>query len=93
MDNELKRKERELERLSVEEEIGSKKQSIAEKKALEKAAKKKYGRNWKKVLGVATSIKPNQEVIQDLYSMGGGSDLRDLNDPSKGFGRGRSRYR
>lgn len=72
----LEGRERELELLSVEDEIADKRRAIAEKKALEKEAKRRYGRNWRKIIG---SIKPNPEAIQTLYSQN--PELRDLNRP------------
>ncbi len=87
MDEKLKGMERTLERLKVEDEIVSEDLSIAQKKAAIREAKSKYGRDWKKILGFAKGIRPNMEAVQTLYGMGVGSDLRDLNDPRKGFRR------
>lgn len=75
-------KERELDKLTIEDEIMDKRVSIAQKKAIEKEAKAKYGRDWRKILGYVRALKPNMEVIHDLYGMGLGH-LRDLSDPRK----------
>lgn len=81
MDNEVREKERELDKMSLEDEMTSKELSIAQKKALIREAKAKYGHDWKKVLGmVGKSIHVNSENMQTLYSQGLG-DLRDLSDP------------
>lgn len=70
-------KEKKLEELALDEEISTKKMSIAQKKAVEREAEKKYGRDWRSILGIAyKSIKPNKEVMQDMYAAGLG-DLRD----------------
>jgi hypothetical protein len=84
MDTEIRDKERKLEHLKVDNEIEKEKVDIAQKKALEAEAREKYGSNWKKVLGWAKGLKPDQEKVSDLYSMGvGGEELRSLNDPRK----------
>lgn len=87
MDEKLKEMERTLEKRKVEDEIVTEDLSIAQKKAAIKEAKSRYGRDWKKILGFAKGIKPDMEVVHTLYGMGMGSDLRDLNDPRKGFRR------
>lgn len=81
MEEDVKGKERELEKLSVEDDIQTRRVSISQKKALVREAKRKYGRDWKKILGGAfKAVRPNQETIQDMYSMGiGGDELRDMN--------------
>ena len=88
MDDKLKSKEKKLSLLETESEIVSKEAEIAQKKALEAEAKAKYGKGWRKILGVVKSIKPDREVIMDLYGLGAGdTTLRDLNDPRKFGGR------
>lgn len=91
MDDAIKNKERQLEKLEVDDELATKRLSISQKKAMEREAKQKYGRDWKKILGGALkSIRPNQERVQDLYSMGiGGEELRNMNRPDR-IGRGRN---
>jgi len=82
----IRDKEEELSELEVDFEIAKKKSDIAEKKALEHEMKKKYGRDWKKILGWAKGIKPNKEVIEDLYMAGGdsgSSSMRDMSRPGK----------
>ena len=82
----IKEKEKQLAELEVEEEIASKRAEIAEKKALEHDMKKKYGRDWRKLFGgFRKAIRPNKEVIEDLYCMGGDNQrrLRDMSRPDK----------
>lgn len=66
--NKKGKKERELELLELDDQIASKKYSIAEKKRMEKEARRQYGRNWRKVLGVIGDIRVNPTAIQTLYS-------------------------
>lgn len=47
--------ERKLERLRVQDEAASHELSIAEKRALIKEAKRRYGTNWRSVVGKLTS--------------------------------------
>jgi len=69
MDAELKRKERILARLEVDDDIADRKRSIAEKKALEAQAKKTYGKDWKQILyGAMKNMKPNADTIHTLYA-------------------------
>lgn len=90
MDEALRDKDRKLERLKIENEIEGERVSIAQKKALEREARQKYGRDWKKILGIVRSIKINPEALQTLHSMGvSGEELRDLSRP----GGKRSRYK
>ena len=82
----IRDKEEELSELEVDLEIAKKKADIAERKALEHEMKKKYGRDWKKILGWAKGIKPNKEVIEDLYIAGGksgGNSMRDMSRPDR----------
>ena len=69
-----------LEELKVEDEVKDRELSIAQKKALIKEAKKMYGPNWKKILGIAGNIRVNSEALHSLYSVGN-SELRDMNNP------------
>ena len=71
----LKEKEKELEKVKIEDEIEGYKASRAKKKAIEKKMKKEYGRDWKKVLGFAGNLL-DPETKQSLYSVNPG--LRDL---------------
>jgi len=73
----VREKEEELELLDLDDKIADKRVGLAEKKAIVKEAKKKYGRDWKKVLG---SLKPNQEAIQTLYAAD--PNLRELTRPN-----------
>ena len=82
MDEELENKERKLSLLETEGEVVSKEAEIAEKKAIIAEAKKRYGRDWKKVLfGAAKYLKIDKETMQTLHGMGVDSGLRDLSDP------------
>lgn len=78
--SDIKDKERRLAELEVDDEIESKKVSIAQKKAQEAEARKVYGRDWKKILGVVKSLKPDMETVHTLYGQGIGH-LRKYNDP------------
>ena len=64
--------EKKLDRLTVEDEIASHEMSIAQKKAIEKEAKAKYGRNWRKSL----RIKVSDDTQHEMAVMG--SELRGL---------------
>jgi hypothetical protein len=77
--DELDKKEEQLEHLQIDDEIASRRVSIAEKKAIERDAKRRYGKDWKKILGIARAFRPNREVMQDLYGVGSGmEDLKGL---------------
>jgi len=86
----FKEKEEKLEKLRLENEVADEEVSLAQKKAAIRAAKKQYGPDFKKVLGILKSVKVNSEALQDLHSMGvSGEKLRELTDPFKGsFKRG-----
>lgn len=86
MDEQLKDRERSIEKLKLLNEEEDQKLSLAQKKALEHEARKKYGRDWKKILGYVKALKPDPEVIHDLYGVGLGH-LRDLNDPRRWSGK------
>lgn len=82
----IRNKEEELAELDVDLEIAGKRADIAEKKALEHEMKKKYGRDWKKIIGWAKGLRPNKEVIEDLYIAGGSSStnsMRNMSRPDK----------
>ena len=79
----IKEKEIELDELEVDLEIASRKSEIAEKKAAEHEMKKKYGKDWKKILGWAKGLKPNKEAIEDLYIPGGKSSTSSMRDMSR----------
>lgn len=82
MDGDLETRERELEHLRVQAEIEDTKARIEEKKAYERQMKKVEGKDWKKMFGSAMkSVRPNQEAIQDMYSIN--PALRDLNRPGR----------
>ena len=78
----FKEKEESIENLKLENEEASERVSLEQKKAAIKEAKRKYGRDWKKVLGIFKHIKVDKETMMDLHSMGiGGEELRNLNRP------------
>jgi len=70
--------DKELEKLEVEDELESHRMSIAEKKAISREMKKKYGRDWRKILGV---IKINPGTLQSLYAIN--PELRDQLRPTR----------
>jgi len=67
-DSIFSKKEKELELAKLEDETAGVKASIAQRKALEREAKKTEGKDWKKVLGLVGKIKPDMETIHTLYS-------------------------
>ena len=79
----IRNKEEELSELEVDYEIAKKRSDIAEKRALEHEMKSKYGRDWKKIIGWAKGLRPNKEVIEDLYIMGGKSSTDSLRNMSR----------
>lgn len=83
--SDLESKERELEGLKLEKEMAGERSEIATRKALERDAKARHGRDWRKIIGAVGSLKPNQEAIQSLYAAGG--DLKELNKPPRGIRR------
>ena len=87
--SEFGEKEEKIEKMKLSNEEADQELSLAEKKAAIRAAKKSYGRDWKKVLGIFKHIKVDRETMMDLHSMGvGGAELRELSKP-----RGLRRYR
>jgi len=82
MDSKLKAKEKQLELVKVENEIETARAEIAQKKALESEMKKKYGTDWRKIIGyVGKSFGTNQEKAHSLYSVD--TSLRDLAIPRR----------
>ena len=79
MDKELSEKERQLEIVKLDSEIEQHRLSIEEKRALERAMRKQEGRNWRKILGVVKGMRPNPEVVHDLYTIN--PALRELAKP------------
>ena len=80
--SEFGEKEENIEKMKLSNEELDQELSLAEKKAAIRAAKKSYGRDWKKVLGIFKHIKVDRETMMDLHSMGiGGEELRNLNRP------------
>ena len=76
----LKEKEKQLELEKVEDEIQGYRTSRAEKKAMEKKMRAEYGRDWKKILGMAGKLM-DSETKQSLYSIN--PQLRELTRPGK----------
>lgn len=82
MGDDFKEQERRLESLKLQNEVADERVSLAQKKALEREARQKYGRNWKRILGVVKSLKVDSETMQDLHGMGiDSAELRDLSKP------------
>jgi len=81
VDKTIKNKERELEIKKIDSEIAQERATTEERRALEREAKQKYGKDWRKILGML-KIKTDQETIQDLY-VGGLGHLRELNNPRR----------
>ena len=79
--SDLGKREEELAKLEVQDEIEDRKVSISQKKALEREARQKYGRNWKSILGLTKHLKVDEELIHTMYGCGLG-DLRELSKPS-----------
>lgn len=77
--DEIRSKELKLDSLELEEEIQKKRTSIAEAKRLEKACKREYGSNWRKILGVFGKL-TDSETRHTLYGIN--PNLRDLNRPN-----------
>jgi len=81
----IRGKERELEELKLENEVESERVSLAQKRALEREARQKYGRDWKKIIGGAVKhLRIDKDNLQTLHSLGvGGERLKELSNPSK----------
>ena len=79
MDKDIKDKERVLERLKLDDEIETQKMSISQKKAVEAQMRKTHGRDWKKLLNIGSLVRPNMEVVHDLYSVN--PELKELSRP------------
>jgi len=65
--------ERKLDRLTVEDDIASHEMSIAQKRAVAREMKRKYGRDWKKLLNVRGDLKQEMNAL--------GQEYRRLNTP------------
>jgi len=61
----VKDKERELDTLEVEEEVENKKTNIAKLKAVRAELKKRYGRDWSKLL----RVKARSATLEDYYAV------------------------
>ena len=81
MDGILKEKEKKLEQLELDERIAEKRKNIAERRRVEKQMKKGEGHNWRKTLGIIKGLKPDKEILQDLYAVGG--DLKEYSNPNR----------
>lgn len=83
MTSELDVKAKRLEELELDDEIASKRMSIAQKRAIEKEMKAQYGSGWRKVVGIVGkvgSLRVNSDSVQTLYASN--PELRELNRPS-----------
>ncbi len=72
-------KEKQLELAKIDSEIQAERTKKAEQKAVEKEMRKKYGRDWKKILGMAGGLM-DAETKHSLYSIN--PQLRELTKPS-----------
>jgi len=81
----FKQLEDKLETKKVEKQIAAENNDIAQLKAAEAEAKKKYGPDWKKVLGLAGKMGMRQQgpggQLQSLYAVD--PSLRDLAIPRR----------
>ena len=84
MDDKIRGIERNTEVLRAQNEEEDQRLSLAQKKALEKEARQRYGKDWKKMIGGALkSIKVDSEAMHTLHSLGmGGQEMRNLNNPA-----------
>lgn len=78
MDKKLADYERKLEEKKLESELAEQDRHIAESRAAARDMKAKHGKDWKKILGVVGSVRPNQEKMQDMLALGA---LREAGDP------------
>ena len=65
--------ERKLDEVTVQDEIAGHEMSIAQKKAVAREMKKKYGRDWKKMLSIKGDVRQEMAALGHTY--------RDLNTP------------
>lgn len=72
---EIRYKERQLEAARLDNQIAGERSEAAQKKALEAEMKKRYGKGWRKFLGIGVKA----DVVQSLYSYD--SSLKDLAVP------------
>lgn len=89
MDDSREERIKSIEGLRLENEEADQRATLAERKAIEREAKQRYGRDWKSVLGVAgravRSVHVDADAMHDLYGMGIDTDqrLRDSNRPRR----------
>ncbi len=72
-------KEKALELAKIDSQIQKERTSRAEAKRLEKEARKAYGRDWKKILGMAGNLM-DPETKHSLYSIN--PQLREFSKPN-----------
>lgn len=71
--------EEKISNLKWKNELADQELSLEQKRAMIREAKSRYGRDWKKILGVSGNIRINRDVLQNLHSMGVcGEEVREL---------------
>jgi hypothetical protein len=68
--------EKKTENLRLRNEETQQELELAQKRALISKAKQEYGIHWKKIIGMAKGLHPNQEAIHTMYGVGLG-DLKE----------------
>ena len=76
MGDEFKDKMQKLDNLKIEDEIAEERMKIAQKKAVEADMKKRYGRDWKKILKL---VKVDREAMLTMF--GPSNELKELSRP------------
>ena len=79
MDKEISDKERDLEVARLDREIAQERVSASEARMLERLMRKRYGPNWRRILGVVGKLGPNSETVHNLYTVN--PELRELAKP------------
>lgn len=85
--DEIGEREKHAEVLKAENEEKAEELSLEEKKAAIRHAKEMYGKDWKKMVGVAVKgfgkLRVKGEALQNLHSLGmGGQEMRDMSNPA-----------
>jgi len=81
--------EEKLDQLRLENQIESEKGDMLEKRILQKQLRKKYGRNWRNIVG---NIRDN-ETLRQFAEAGSGFDLTKRSNQDVGGGGGMTRRR
>lgn len=85
MGSEVSETERELELAHLKREIAQEDATAAEARMLERAMRKRYGPNWRKVIGAIGGMRVSREKVYDMYAVN--PELRELNNPRHFRGR------